>query len=115
MRWEPFQDAEMRDLVSFIYLLRILDQPGNVRQGEILFDEKRCSTCHSLAGKGGKIASDLNQWKHLGSPILWAEIMWSHATGMEEKMRELGLDWPEFKGNEFLDLISFIQSRTARE
>ncbi len=115
VQWKEFKDAEMRDLISYLYFLRMLDQPGNVRRGALLFDQKRCSTCHALAGQGSKIASDLSQWRQLRSPILWAEIMWKHAAQMEKKMRELGLKWPKFKGNEMVDLIAFIQSQLARK
>lgn len=55
------------------------------------------------------IGPDLKQWKRYGSPILWAELMWGHALGMEEKVREFGLRWPRFEGNEMVDLIAYIQ------
>lgn len=112
---ESFKESEMRDLIAFVYFLRLLDQPGNARRGERLFDEKRCSTCHAIAGRGSKIAFDLNQWKAYGSAILWAEIMWQHAVEMESKMREMGLEWPKFKDNEIVDLIAFIQSQTTKK
>jgi mono/diheme cytochrome c family protein len=113
VQWTAFKESELRDLIAYLYFLRMLDQPGNVRRGERLFDEKRCSTCHAVAGRGGRIASDLRQWKPYGSPILWAEIMWRHAVEMEAKMRELGLAWPQFRDNEMGDLIAFIQSRVG--
>lgn len=112
VRWAPFEQSELRDLIAYLYFLRMIDQPGDVRRGERLFDEKRCSACHALAGRGGHIASDLTQWKQYGSPILWAEIMWRHAVEMEATMRELGLAWPQFRENEMVDLFAFIQSRT---
>jgi mono/diheme cytochrome c family protein len=113
IRWTAFKESELRDLIAYLYFLRMLDQPGDVGRGEGLFDEKRCSTCHAVAGRGGRIASDLGQWKQYGSPILWAEIMWRHAVQMEAKMRDLGLAWPQFKDNEMGDLIAFIQSRVG--
>lgn len=112
VRWARFQGSETRDLLAYLYFLRMLDQPGNVQRGARLFDEKRCSTCHAVAGQGSKMASDLSQWRQLGSPILWAEIMWQHAVEMEESMRNLGLRWPKFKDNEIVDLIAFIQSES---
>lgn len=115
VQWESFKESEMRDLIAFIYFLRLLDQPDNARRGERLFDEKRCSTCHAIGGGGSKIASDLSQWKQYGSPILWAEIMWQHAMEMEGKMREMGLEWPKFKDNEIVDLIAYIQSQTTKK
>lgn len=107
--WKPFGGSEMRDLISYLYSIGLLDQPGEPKRGERLFVERGCATCHSIRGKGRRIGPDLEQWKQYGSPILWAELMWSHALGMEEKMREFGVRWPRFEGNEMLDLISFIQ------
>jgi len=76
--------------------------------------EKGCATCHSVRGKGGRIGPDLTRWKRYGSPILWAELMWGHALGMEEKVREFGLRWPRFEGNEMVDLIAYIQQELGR-
>jgi mono/diheme cytochrome c family protein len=113
IQWPAFKESELRDLIAYLHFLRLLDQPGDVRRGQQLFDEKHCSTCHAIAGRGGRIASDLSQWKQLGSSILWAEIMWRHAVQMESKMRELGLAWPQFQDNDMGDLIAFIQSRSG--
>jgi len=114
IRWTPFKGSEMRDLIAYLAFLRLLDQPGDVARGRELFDEKRCSTCHALAGQGSRIGPDLSQWKQYGSPILWAEIMWQHATQMETKMEEMKVSWPTFHGNELVDLIAFIQAETRR-
>jgi len=107
--WKPFRGSEMRDLIAFLYALGLLDEPGDPRRGERLFVEKGGATCHSVKGKGGKIGPDLTQWRRFGSPILWAELMWTHALQMEEKAREFGLRWPRFEGNEMVDLIAYIQ------
>jgi mono/diheme cytochrome c family protein len=115
VRWEPFKDSEMRDLIAFLYFLRMQDQPGDIRRGRRLFDRKGCGACHTLGGEGGKMGPDLSRWRRYVSPILWAEIMWEHAVEMEEKMRELGLAWPRFRGNEMVDLIAFIRHETGME
>jgi cytochrome c2 len=107
--WRPFKGAEMRDLIAYLYSISLLDQPGDARRGERLFVEKGCATCHSVGGGGSRIGPDLTEWKQYGSPILWAELMWSHALKMEEKMREFGVGWPRFEGNEIVDLITYIR------
>ena len=107
--WQPFKGSEMRDLIAYLYSISLLDQPGDARRGERLFVEKGCATCHSIGGRG-KIGPDLTQWKQYGSAILWAELMWSHALKMEEKMREFGTRWPRFEGNEMVDLIAYIRA-----
>lgn len=57
LKWAGFKESELRDLIAYLYFLRMLDQPGDVRRGERLFDDKRCSTCHAVAGRGSRIAS----------------------------------------------------------
>ncbi len=109
VRWPTFQGSEFRDLVAFLYYLRMLDRPGNARRGEHLFDEKRCSTCHAFGGRGGTIGPDLTRWRRYASPILWAEIMWRHAVEMEGKMQEMGVAWPRFDDDEMLDLLTFVE------
>lgn len=111
--WQPFKGSEMRDLIAYLYSISLLDRPGDARRGERLFVEKGCATCHSIGGGGSKIGPDLKQWKEYGSPILWAELMWSHAMKMEEKMREFGVVWPRFEGNEMVNLIAYIRSATS--
>ena len=108
--WRAFKGSEMRDLIAYLYSISLLDQPGDTRRGERLFVEKGCATCHSIGGGGSKIGPDLKQWKQYGSPILWADLMWSHAFKMEEKMREFGTPWPRFEGNEMVDLVAYIRS-----
>jgi len=111
--WKPFQGSEMRDLIAFLYAVSLLDDPGDPRRGARLFVEKGCATCHSVKSEGGTIGPGLEQWKRYGSPILWAELMWSHALGMEAKVREFGLRWPKFEGSEMVDLIAYIQRELA--
>lgn len=111
--WAPFDESELRDLIAYLYFLRMTDQPCDVQRGERLFEDKHCSACHALAGRGGRLGPDLSQWPQYGSPILWAEIMWRHAVEMETTMRDLGLPWPQFEDNEMVDLFAFIQSRTG--
>ena len=107
--WKPFRGSEMRDLIAFLYAINLLDEPGSPRRGERLFVERGCATCHSVRGKGGTIGPSLERWKRYGSPVLWAELMWSHALGIEEKVREFGLSWPKFEDNDMVDLIAYIQ------
>ncbi|MBI3047813.1 MAG: cytochrome c [Acidobacteria bacterium] len=68
VQWTAFRESELRDLIAYLYFLRMLDQPGDVRRGERLFDEKHCSTvyedqgcaaCHTARGTGGAGGPDL--------------------------------------------------------
>src|SRR5260221_12205099 len=61
-------------------------------RGERLFESQGCIECHSIAGKGGKIAPDLG--KRIGrnyTPALLASVMWNHAPTMWASMDRRGL------------------------
>jgi cytochrome c len=113
--WKPFAGSEMRDLIAFLYAVSLMDEPGDTRRGERLFVEKGCATCHAVGGKGGRLGPELKKWKEYGTPVLWAELMWGHAVQMEKKMKEFGLRWPRFEGNEMVDLIAYIQKELRQD
>ena len=113
IEWRAFSGTEMRDLVSYLYFLRSLDRPGDARRGAGIFDRKRCSSCHAIGGNGSRIGPDLAQFSKHESPILWAESMWNHALEMDEKLRQMGLPWPTFSGDEMVDLVAYVKSEAS--
>jgi len=69
------KDNEIKALVAFILSQKtkpIIDEnlldisKGDPVEGKKIFGEARCITCHSIEGRGGKIAPDLS---HVGSKI----------------------------------------------
>jgi mono/diheme cytochrome c family protein len=61
-------------------------------RGERLFESQGCIQCHSIDGKGGKIAPDLG--KRIGrnyTPALLASVMWNHAPTMWTAMDRQGV------------------------
>ena len=107
---KPLTGSEMLDLLTYLYSLQFLDEPGNVRLGARLFASKGCAACHAITGDRPTIGPPLAQFRQYASPILWVEVMWKHAVEMEQKMREMGLSWPRFEKNEMVDLITYIRS-----
>ncbi len=108
----PMTQGEMLDLLTYLYSLHFLDEPGDARRGERLFVSKSCAACHRATGDRPGIGPPLSRLKGYASPILWAEVMWTHAVKMEQKMREMGLAWPTFQDNEMVDLVTYIRSAT---
>lgn len=102
--------GEMADIFAFLYFIRYTDEPGDPPKGKELLTAKKCAECHGIAGKGGKIGPDLTKWSMYTNPIVWAQMMWNHATKMKAEMGKKGIPWPEFKGNEMVDLIAYIRS-----
>ncbi len=105
-----FTGEEMANIIAYLYFLKFADQPGNPVEGEKLFSEKGCVSCHSVNGKGGEIGPDLATTQGLSSPIKMAQVMWNHAPIMEKKMEGRRLQWPEFKGNDMPNLFAYLRS-----
>lgn len=120
--WEKMQDAQfgmprisesdMLDLLTYLYLIRYVDQPGDSEKGKVLFSSKRCANCHSPSEGQPRIAPDL---AHLegDTPILWAQRMWNHGRGMQQAMVEKNIAWPTFQGQEMVDLLTYIQQTSS--
>ncbi len=105
-----FTPKEMADLLSYLYFLHYIDEPGDIMNGKRLFSEIGCSQCHSLYGKRGKLMYiDLS--KYLGTPP--TEIvatMWNHSIEIYKATSERGIPWPQFKKGEMADLLEFIRT-----
>jgi mono/diheme cytochrome c family protein len=105
-------ESEMLDLLTYLYSLHFLDREGDPKAGARLFVRKGCAACHTTSGDQAGIGPPLARFRHFASPILWAEVMWTHAVQMQEKMEGMGLEWPTFEGDEMVDLITFVRSET---
>jgi len=82
--------------------------PENPLKGRIVFEQKGCSTCHSIRGEGGEVGPDLGQKKFYGSFLELASIMWNHSPEMLRRMRELNLPFPKFSRTEMMELMSYL-------
>jgi len=114
-----FEVNEFRDLVTFVYFLNYFDEPGDPRVGEVLFTEKHCIQCHRVGGEGGSAGPTLETLPRGVSPLRIAQGLWNHGPAMVRSMSRIGLDVPQFRGTEILDLFAYIRTqgkgREARE
>lgn len=120
--WQKMRDAQLGlphvteqdalDLLSYLYVVRYMDVPGDVDKGSHLFQTKGCAECHSLDGSDEKAGPDLSK---LGAetPIVWAQRMWNHGETMESLMAKSNVPWPTFEGGEMLDLLSYLQKSSS--
>jgi cytochrome c2 len=104
--FEKIGKKEMADLFAFLYFIRYMDEPGDLRNGKSIV-ESACGRCHTAKG-GAK--SDLSRWGMYTNPILWAQMMWNHSSQMEQEIKRTGVARFEFKGKEMVDLIAYIRS-----
>lgn len=108
---------EFSEIAAYLYFLKFFDEPGDATRGRSIFNEKGCSTCHPLAGKGKEGEPGLDQFPQNISPVFLSQSIWNHGPVMIAHMVKLGLKWPEFKGTEMMDLLEFIKlnSKGTRE
>jgi len=105
-----FQDNELADLISFLYILNYFDEPGDPRLGRVLFQEKHCVSCHGANGEGGEMGPPLDTIPRGTSPLRIASALWNHGPQMLEAIEAANLEPPSFQGKEILDLFAFLRT-----
>lgn len=110
-----FENNELADLLAFLYFLNYFDEPGDARLGKVLFAEKHCIQCHSLGRAGGSAGPRLDSLPRGTPPLQIAQDLWNHGPVMVPAIRSMGLDVPEFKGNEIIDLFAYLRSQGQRQ
>jgi mono/diheme cytochrome c family protein len=100
--------TDVENVIAFVFTARYFDELGDGRTGQKLFVSKRCVTCHSVGGAGGKVGPPLDGLKRANSPVLVAAALWNHGPEMAETMKAQGIQRPSFNGRELVDVIAYI-------
>jgi mono/diheme cytochrome c family protein len=104
---------EMADIVAYLYTTHYFDPAaGNSSRGQQVAQSKGCLNCHSIRGKGGKVAGDLSTSTVVGSPSSLIAAMWNHSRAMEDQAQKQGIKLPTLKGQELADLSAYLQALT---
>jgi mono/diheme cytochrome c family protein len=104
---------EMADIVAYLYTSHYFDPTaGNSARGQQLAQTKGCVACHSVRGKGGKVAADFATSNVVGSPAALVAAMWNHSRSMEDQAAKQGLKLPTIKGQELADIATYFRSLT---
>src|SRR5512133_3769764 len=88
-------------------------QIGDPARGARLWQSKRCSDCHSYAGRGGEDAPALDYMRGHMSAREIADMsgqVWDHLPAMLPHFREEQIPVPTFTQGEMADLIAFLHS-----
>jgi cytochrome c2 len=88
-------------------------QIGDPARGARLWQSKRCSDCHSYAGRGGEDAPPLDFMRGHMSAREIADMsgqIWDHMPAMLPHFREEKIPVPTFTQGEMADLIAFLHS-----
>ena len=116
--WPLLDPQEMADALSYLYYLRLFDEPGNAVRGADTFARLQCEGCHTLGGRGGTIARPLDRFGAYPSPTPLAQAMWNAGPRMQQEQLRRGSPIPQFTGHEMADLQAYIRAegrRTGRE
>ncbi len=99
---------DMADVLAYLYMSRYFDQAASPRSGQHLVQEKGCTQCHSVRGKGGKLAADFATSSVVGSPASLIAGMWNHSVYMEAKAQKQDIAWPMLTGQQLADLSAYF-------
>ena len=80
----------------------------------LFFGKKQCAICHSVNGRGGRVAPDLGTI-HPGVPAMaWlTTVLWNHAPGMWRQMRS-GTT-PQLSQEEMAHILAFLYQAGASD
>jgi mono/diheme cytochrome c family protein len=111
--WPQFSEEELADIISYVYYVKLFDEPGDFDLGERWFQEKRCSACHSVGGVGGRSGGALDQYARYIAPVALAQGMWNHGPAMQSLQMTSGIAMPTFLGREIADLQAYIRGAST--
>lgn len=111
-----YTEEEVANLVSYLYYLRYLGNPGDIARGEKLLEEKNCVRCHVSDQNRSDLGPGFDRIKRYASPLELAQALWNHEPQMQDMMRRLGIPRPTFTGQEISDLSAVVRaaSRSAQ-
>jgi cytochrome c2 len=101
---------EMAHVIVYLFSAGNADDPGSPRRGAEIFREKGCAQCHE---KGA--APSLERFRGRATPVTLAQALWMHGPTMLERMRDLGIRWPSFRGEEMRDLVAALNAPGGTE
>jgi len=110
--WPQFKDNEMADLIAYLYFLGFEDKQGDPVRGEKVFQANGCIDCHKK-GANSK-APDLATVKQFQSPIQMIQLMWNHATDMEDLFITNNKEWPQLDTDDMRDIYAYLRKITQK-
>lgn len=108
-QWPTFTEEELADIISYIYYVKLFDEPGDPVLGERWFREMRCIECHAIGGKGGRAAPPLDDYARYIAPLMLAQGMWNHRPGMQARQAAVSAPIPTFMSREMADIQAYIR------
>jgi len=112
--WPTLDEGEMGNLLSYLYYLRLFDEPGEPDKGALAWSQLRCASCHSLGGQGGDAGGPLDKFSTYPSALVLGQAMWNAGPRMQKSQIGRWSAISIFSGDEMADIQSYIRSRALR-
>ncbi|NIM51434.1 MAG: c-type cytochrome [Gemmatimonadales bacterium] len=112
-QWTSFTEAELADIISYIYYVKLFDEPGDPSLGERWYREQRCAACHAVGGEGGNGGPALDGYARYVAPIMLAQGMWNHWASMRARLSVDRVPMPTFLGREMADIQAYVRERSS--
>jgi mono/diheme cytochrome c family protein len=112
LSWPELAPKEAVDLLSFLYFIDYLGQPGDATAGQRVFRREGCVSCHAVNGKGGSLGPDLGKLQRFASPLVVAQQIWNHGPRMLANIRRRGMAPPSFAPGDLADLSAYLRQRS---
>ncbi len=109
-KWPTLTATDTDQLISYLFYLRYLGEPGNILIGKELIESKGCANCHRIGSGGG--AADgipLDQLTEFASPLYIAQAIWNHGPAMQEKILEMGFQPPVFENMDIIHISAYLR------
>jgi mono/diheme cytochrome c family protein len=107
---------QMADILAYLYVSRYFEPVADAARGAQAVQTKNCVSCHSVRGKGGKVAADFAKSTVVATPAALIAAMWNHSRLMEAKAEQREVQWPTLTGQDLDDISAYLaglRSRTA--
>lgn len=117
LSWPKFQASDVRDLFSYVRDVRNRggDPPFEVKgdpdRGWMLFQEKRCISCHAVPSGADGLGPRFGPGHQL--PPTFSEFgaaLLNHLPSMESAMQAQQVSFPQFENHDVADLAVFLYS-----
>ncbi|MDP2999861.1 MAG: cytochrome c [Bryobacterales bacterium] len=95
-------EQQAADLFAFFFAAHSFEKPGQPRQGEEVFQSKRCAECHGLDTALGSGITPVSGWAPLPDSVALTREMWNHPRS--------GFVFPRIASRQLTDLLSYLQS-----
>ncbi len=112
--WPVLDDSEMADLLTYLYYLRLFDEPGDAARGAIAFSQLRCAGCHTLGEASDSVGGPLDEFSAFPSAVMLGQAMWNAGPEMQEAQLGRWTAISNFSGDEIADIQAYIRARGLR-